>query len=137
LHQANHGGGNSLTDIGVTQTTYPMQATTLTKYLPAKLIKLDLEGAEAHVLTIIKEPSQCPYIVTELNEHCLAKFHRTQDQFRYQMSEKGYSTFLLTLDGHMAVLLPPNTRLACTRANVNILFSTPEYVGRLWSLIAV
>jgi hypothetical protein len=82
-------------------------------------------------------PDDCPYIIVELNEPALRKLGHGADMVRALMKQKGYDTFIITMDGAMPVLCPPNTRIVYTRVNGCVLFSTPEHVGRVWSLIAI
>ena len=137
FHLAKDGGGNSIADLGHTNVRTQVATATLRQFTPAKLSKLDLEGAEADVLTMLKGTDDALFVIAEINKPALAKFNQSQNSLRRVMQDRGYSMFLMPMDGQMPVLVPDPTRLCCTRANVNVLFSTPHIVGCIWSLIAI
>jgi len=137
LHLYEDGGGNALAPNGQAYQAALMTATTIDQYLPAKFIKLDIEGSEVNALEPLDGPHACPFVIAEINEQALHLFSQNQHSLRQLMHSKGYETFALSPQGEIPLLVPLNTKLLCTRANTNVLFSTPEIIGRIWSLIAV
>lgn len=142
-------GGNALWDVG----TYPtnvksaaaprvvtLRATTVDdeiarRALPApKLIKIDTEGAELQVLRgcrTLLAGGEVPYVVAEYHPFGLAKMGAAPEDLRGFMESLGYATFALYYDGAMPKLIPPGTALGLPSI-VNLLFSTPAHVARLW-----
>lgn len=99
-----------------------------------KLIKVDTEGAEHQVLTGARgllEGCKVPYVIAELHEFGLAKMGSSQMGLRGYMEGLGYSTFAIYNSGCLPKLIPPGTRVASPYI-MNVLFSTPENVGRIW-----
>lgn len=138
LYMAGHGGWNSLRDAGHDAGQVNLEALTLPDLGPARFVKLDVEGAEAHIMSHPGvTPEIYPFIVAEINETALAQFGHSGSSLRLIAQERGYDTFMLPKEGSIPVLVPPLTRIACTRANTNVLFSTIANVGQIWSLIAV
>lgn len=104
--------------------------------LPApKLIKVDTEGAEHQVLSGARgllEGCNVPYVIAELHEFGLAKLGSSQMELRRYMESFGYDTFAIYNSGCLPKLIPPGTRVASPYI-MNVLFSTPENVGRIWN----
>ncbi len=142
-------GGNALWDVG----TFPgnvksaaapqavaIEATTIDAELsrlglPApKLIKVDTEGAELKVLmgcTSLLTSCKVPFVIAEYHPFGLAKMGASPEALRAFMETLGYATFAMYYDGTMPKLIPAGTELA-PPSIVNLLFSTPELVGRIW-----
>ncbi len=142
-------GGNALWDVG----TFPgnvksaaapqavtIQATTVDAEferlgLPSpKLIKVDTEGAELQVLGGCKKMlagCRVPFVIAEYHPFGLVKMGTAPEALRAFMEGLGYSTFAMYYDGTMPKLIPPGTEIAIPSI-VNLLFSTPEHVGRIW-----
>jgi FkbM family methyltransferase len=118
-----------------------IQATTLDdevvrlKLATPKLIKVDTEGADQRVLEggrKLLNSAQVPFVVSELHEFGLAKMNCTQESFRGYMEGLGYWTFTLSYRGAMPKLVPPATKIR-SRFLANVLYSTPEQIGKYWS----
>ncbi len=101
-----------------------------------RLIKIDTEGAEHSVLQGARGQltgRKVPYVIAELHEFGLEKLGSSQRDLRRFMQGFGYDTFVLYFDGALPKLIPPETRLT-SRYFLNLLFSTPEDVARLWKI---
>ncbi|MEW5729284.1 MAG: FkbM family methyltransferase [Pseudomonadota bacterium] len=104
-----------------------------------KLVKIDTEGAELKVLegaSSLLADRAVPFVIAELNLFGLERMGGSQAALRGLMEEKGYSTFLPFFNGSLPKLVPPGT-LIKTPHFPNILFSTPEMVGRYWPEVVV
>lgn len=141
LHVAEDSGNNSLRpfveSIGaVGCRTVTLEA--LIRYKFPRLIKLDVEGAEQHVLLGMGDLlGRVPYIVCELNEYALGRFRHSRESLRAFMRSQGYEMFGLSAEGGLPVLVPPNTRLVSEKNNLNVLFSTIEAVSEAYPEIEV
>ncbi len=142
-------GGNALWDPGafpgnVNSAARPqvltMQATTIDDEFarlslpPPKLIKIDTEGAECQVLAGCKgmlKGRKIPFVIAEYHPFGLEKMGASTQALRGFMEAFGYSTFALYHDGAMPRLIPPATELDLPFI-VNVLFSTPENVARIY-----
>lgn len=111
----------------------------------ARLIKIDTEGAEQHVLEgaqgMLHNASPgwrggVPYIVAELHEFGLQKLGHSQETLRAYMRAHGYSLFMLYADGTIPLLIPDGTKIE-TGLIFNLLFSTPEAVAEAWPTISI
>ena len=103
-----------------------------------KLIKMDIEGAEFEALeSFVKSYQFCPYIIVEYNLEALDRAGVAGDQLRRLMQARGYELFVLFSDGMLPMMVPRNTEIKCHRQNTNVLFSTPDAVGRLWGQAAI
>lgn len=96
-----------------------------------KLIKMDVEGAECHVMAgagrLLAE-DRVPFIISELNEQALARFGKSSSALRDFMLRHSYDTFTLQPDGSMPTLVSPKTPLIGPQ-NLNVLFSSIEDVS--------
>ena len=105
--------------------------------LPApKVIKIDTEGAE---LTVLKGCVQqltnrrTPYVIAEYHPFGLGKMGASPHELRAFMASFGYSAFFTYYDGSMPRLVPLETEIAAA-CIFNLLFATPEDVGRIWKI---
>jgi FkbM family methyltransferase len=146
-------GGNALWDIGewpgyTEENGIPVSvavpATTLDAEweqlrLPApKLIKIDVEGADQRVLEGASDllARQKPrFVVAELHPFGLARMGCSQRSLRGFIESLGYSTFGLTLAGALPRLFPAATLIQHPFI-INLLFSTPAWVGEYWPTAA-
>jgi FkbM family methyltransferase len=146
-------GGHALWDIGqwpgyVEQNGIPLRvavpATTLDAEwgrlrLPApKVIKIDAEGADQRVLEGASDllARQKPrFVVAELHPFGLAKMGCNQESLRGFIESLGYSTFGLTNTGALPRLFPAATLIQHSFI-INLLFSTPAWVGEYWPTAA-
>lgn len=120
-----------------------MQATTIDAEIERlgsgipRLIKIDTEGAEHRVLagarTLLTD-RKVPFIIAELHEFGLEKMNSSQQALRQFMEGFGYSTFGLYFDGALPKLIPAGSHLVAPHI-INILFSTPEELGKLWPTV--
>jgi FkbM family methyltransferase len=142
-------GGNALWDVG----TFPgnvksaaapqavaIAATTVDDEVqerglaPPKLIKVDTEGAELNVLKgcrALLADQLVPFVIAEYHPFGLAKMGTSPEALRAFMETFGYSTFAMYYDGTMPKLIPPGVELALPSI-VNLLYSTPAHVARIW-----
>lgn len=103
-----------------------------------KLIKIDTEGAEHEVLkgaSKLLATGKVPYIVAELHEFGLDKMGSSQMALREFMAQFGYETFAMYNSGAMPKLIPRGTTISA-RYIMNILFSTPDAISRIWTVDA-
>jgi len=91
-----------------------------------RLIKIDVEGAEAEVLLGGKRTllAPVPYIICELNQGALALFNSTQKDLRELMRSYGYEMFVLNGNGSMPIHVPRETKVESRKPNLNVLFSS-------------
>jgi FkbM family methyltransferase len=108
-----------------------------------KVIKIDTEGAEQQVLEgargLLAEQlvKQKPFfVVAELHPFALAKMGANEQSLRATVEGLGYSTFSLLYNGTLPRLVPAATRMD-VRVIVNILFSTPDWVGEYWPTVVI
>lgn len=138
LHYCDHPGMNSLGGYKNTLGKKEMLATTLSRWTTTpRLIKIDVEGSEEHVLRGAQRllVSGVPYIVAELNVDALKSLGSTQESLRKYMREWGYSTFILFRGGELPCLVPEKTMIFEAEnynGAANILFSTVEHVSNAW-----
>lgn len=143
-------GGSALWDVGTfpgnvksaaTPQPVRMRTTTLDAEFarlelpPPKLIKVDTEGAEVQVLlgaTKMLTGCKVPYVIAEYHPFGLAKMGTSPEALRGFMEGLGYATFGLYYDGALPKFIPPGTALTVPSI-VNLLFSTPRDVGRVWN----
>lgn len=103
-----------------------------------RLIKLDVEGAEQHVVKGMGDLlERVPYIICELNEPALGRFGYSRESLRRFMHSHSYETFSLSAEGGLPLLIPPNTRIVSEKNNLNVLFSTVEAVSEAYPEIEV
>ena len=142
LFLAADSGVNSLGTHSEVLGSTPVPAKPLDAFLrdhDPRLIKLDVEGAEEHVLTgaVAALDRGVPYIVCEINERALAVLGSTQQSLRDFMYGQGYSMFCLHADGGLPTLIPPETVLRISNKNTNVLFSSVLDVQRAWPEVTV
>lgn len=142
-------GGNALWDVGTfpgnvksaaAPQTVTIKATTVDAELeqlglPApKLIKVDTEGAELQVLRGCKDVltgCKVPFVIAEYHPFGLVQMGTAPEALRTYMEDCGYSTFAMYYDGTMPKLIPRGTEISMPSI-INLLFSTPEHVARIW-----
>jgi len=122
LYMRHEGGRNSLFPGETYQGNVQIEACTLADFPVARLVKLDIEGAEVAALVAIL--CRAPFVIAELNE----KVGTDQSDLRAKYPD----TFLLDKDGYLPKLVPRQTRIIAERQNTNILLSTVEQVGHIW-----
>lgn len=102
----------------------------------ARLLKIDTEGAEQKVLeganTLLTRHDAPPFILAEFNTFGLAQMGSTPDTLRQYMKQQGYDAFFLYPQGLLPKLIPTTYRFA-PRPVQNVLFSTPDAVGEIFS----
>lgn len=104
-----------------------------------KLIKIDTEGAEQHILegaAQLLNTIKPPFIIAELHEWGLYQLGRSQRGLRTLMERHGYSTFILFADGSLPQLVPSGTQIR-TGLITNLLFSTQEAIGEYWPVQSI
>lgn len=128
LHMRAEGGRNSLFP-GESFGRQEIEACTLGDFLPARLAKLDIEGAEVAALETWEGSG---YIICEMNEEALKMMGADQTALR-----ANGETFLLDKDGNLPTFVPPTTKIVTNRQNANILLSTVEDVADVWKEVRV
>lgn len=120
--------------------SYDVEACRLSDWLvldTPRLIKIDCEGAEEHVLRgaepILKRG--VPFVVCELSESHLLRMGSSTAEVRQYMDDLGYSMWLLKPDGSIPPCIPLGTYLVTGRSNLNVLFATAKSVSELWSAV--
>ncbi len=99
-----------------------------------RVIKVDTEGAE---LTVLKgcrnQLANCgvPFVITEFHPFGLRQMGASPRDLRAFMASFGYSTFFLYYDGAMPRFVPLESEIG-SPSLINLLFSPPENVGRIW-----
>jgi FkbM family methyltransferase len=109
------------------------------KDIPIRLIKLDCEGAEQHIL---KGSSRLlargvDAIVVELNFMSMPSFGWTTQTLRRYMESFGYDFFLLNLNGFFPTYVPPQVDFNFDACILNVLFAPMLTVARDWGLINI
>ena len=101
-----------------------------------RLIKIDVEGAEHRVLqgaAGLLRGCRVPFVVAELHPFGLDLLGSSQMELRGFMAGFGYDTFALYYSGALPKLIPPGTLIELPHI-LNLLFSTPENVGAVWTV---
>lgn len=116
-----------------------MQSDTLDRVAGGKtirLIKIDTEGAEQHILAGAAETLERdhPYVLVELNPHGMLQAGYTAETMRAYMDQFGYSLFFLHADDRIPSLIPEGTKIIYNDevTIINALFSTVADVARAW-----
>jgi FkbM family methyltransferase len=103
--------------------------------LPApKVIKIDTEGAEQRVLEGMRgllAREKPHFVITELHTFGLEKMGCSEASLRASIEGLGYASFGLTFAGALPRLIPAETRIQSSSI-INLLFSTPEWIGKYW-----
>ena len=129
LYMRAQGGRNSLFP-GESYGAVEMEPITLLDIGPARMAKLDIEGAE---VAAIDNYEGIPFFICEMNEKALAAMGRTQHDLR----DRNMATFLLQNNGNLPMLVPPDTKIVTDRQNVNILLSTVADVASAWPEVRI
>lgn len=141
LHMCVDGSKNALAAHGDTIRATAIEAVVLREYtVNARLIKLDIEGAEEAALRGAGElVGRCPYIIAEANMKALPKFGSSIERLCAFMREKNYAVFLLHTNDRLPTFVPPGVEIVpynpqqnVMRLNLNLLFSTFEHVAEAW-----
>lgn len=139
FHNAEQSGFSSLARTPLTISSQQKQAVTLDSYLGAdygcpRLVKLDIEGAECHALrgALKRAVFGETYFVCELCDEALQRFGNSAVELRALAADFGYIMWVLRNDGGFPVYLPERVEIRTNRANLNVLFATPEMVVAAW-----
>jgi FkbM family methyltransferase len=92
----------------------------------AKLIKIDTEGNETHVLRGARHfltRAQVPAVIAELNRFGLAQLGSSEQELRTLMTDLGYTTYALV--GDLPVRLAPHESIQSSYV-YNVLFANPQ-----------
>lgn len=102
-----------------------------------KVIKIDAEGAEQHILAgaecVLKHGAP-PYVIVELNPFGMEQLKCTTEALRSLMRSHNYDMFFLHGDDRMPTLVPPATKVLYHNGIVvkNAMFSTLDAVAKAW-----
>lgn len=136
LYMRQEGGRNSLWPDEAYRGNQQIEACTLADFQGARLIKLDIEGAEHRAL--IGGGFSCDFIICELNEQALGYCGSSQDKLRHYMNAEGnYCTFILHRDGNLPILVPPETKIVSAAQNTNIMFARLNFIPEVWREVRI
>lgn len=142
LYMCSDGGKNSLAPHAGTRGAAPFFGVKLNDYADVelveniRLIKLDIEGAEAKALEgATSFLGKCPFIAMELNVEALPKFGSSVAGICDFLRPHGYEPFLLHPDGALPTYIPRLTKVIPSRLNWNVLFASFDVVSEAWSEI--
>lgn len=140
------GGGNALWDPGeypgnerskaqpikltIESTTLDLLSARLPPATHVKLIKIDTEGAEYHVLagaTAFLRRHMVPFVICELHEFGLRKLGTSTAALRELMHSLGYGCYVLVADGTLPRFVPLRTEIQVKYIH-NVVFTRPEYL---------
>lgn len=130
LNMCLDGGLNSLSKGDHHRGWEDLPAVTLSSFPVPRLVKLDIEGAEAAVLMGAKE--WAPYVICEMNDPALRELGSSREGLRDIAEDGVRRTFILRGDGLLPVCVPRNTKIVCDARNLNVMFSTLDAVGEAW-----
>jgi FkbM family methyltransferase len=138
LYMRQEGGRNSLwSDEGYLGKA-KIKACTLADFPPHRLVKLDIEGAEVAALIGYSETDYPPFVIAEMNNIAMGYLDFDQNDLRSNgPGSFGFDTFLLQKDGNLPMLVPEHTTIVTERQNVNILLSSIEDVGKVWTEVRI
>ncbi len=106
----------------------------LTDNVPIKLIKIDVEGFEGHILrgaSKLLSEDRVKYWVVEYAPHCLARNGDSLESLRSIMSQYGLNMFLIDIQGGFPKLWPEGLRIH-TKFVTNLLFTRIEDLVKDW-----
>jgi FkbM family methyltransferase len=138
-------GGNALWDPSAFSCNHEiprrlaMQATTLDNEKALlgdapKVLKIDTEGAEYHVLRGAQgylKGRKIPFIIAEIHIFGLKEMKSSVRELREYMAQFGYEMFALYSSGCLPKFIPLKTEYL-TPGVSNVLFSTTEQVAKIW-----
>jgi FkbM family methyltransferase len=131
LYMRHEGGRNSLwSDEGYRGKT-EIDACVLTDFPVPRLVKLDIEGAEAAALEACAGFDMPRFIICEMNQDALKYMGSNQQELR-----SFQETFLLQKDGNLPMYVPRDTKIVTNRQNVNILLSSVAAVQSVWTEVS-
>jgi hypothetical protein len=105
---------------------------------PARLIKIDTEGAEHQVLLGARRwlgERRTPFLVAEINSFGLDQMGSSQLALRGFAAKFGYSTFVLDPDGWPRLVRPDliiSSNTSKSSEVFNVLLSTPEAMASVF-----
>jgi FkbM family methyltransferase len=106
---------------------------------PARLVKIDTEGAEHQVLLGARRwlgERRTPFLVAEINSFGLDQMGSSQLALRGFAAKFGYSTFVLDPEGYRPRLVRPEHIITANTSKssevFNVLLSTPEAVASVF-----
>lgn len=137
LYMAQDSGLNSLRSNGHALSSASVQGIPLPDILGLRsiprLIKIDAEGSELHVLQGAAEVLPAvPYVVVEMSDVALSRFGCSREDIRMFMRDCKREMFLLHESGAYPTHVPFGVELKSEKQNLNALFSTADFVARAW-----
>ena len=104
------------------------------KYNKIKVVKIDVEGYEKHILNGCKkllENNKVRYWIVEYAPHCLAKYGENISSIKDLFRKYGYDMFILDPNCSLPKFIPTNTVIH-SKAIPNILFTKMESINKDW-----
>lgn len=137
LYMAQDSGLNSLRPNGHALSSATVQGLPLTEMLEGKavpkLIKIDAEGSEANILDgAFPAILAVPYWVIEMSDVALGRFERVRGDIRDIMYKHRREMFVLHETGAYPTHIPFGVEFKSEKQNLNVLFSTIDFVARAW-----
>jgi FkbM family methyltransferase len=105
------------------------------RFHPARVIKIDTEGAEEEVIRGAKmwlTEQRVPFVICEVNPAGLAQMNSSQMSLRGSLGRLGYATFMLDGRDRPPQPVHPDRPVASTEEVFNLLFSTVDAVRSLY-----
>jgi len=104
------------------------------KYKKIKVVKIDVEGYEKHILNGCKkllENNKVRYWIVEYAPHCLAKYGENLSSIRNYFRKYGYEMFVLDPSCSLPKFIPSNSVIHA-KIIPNLLFTKMEFINKDW-----
>lgn len=104
------------------------------KYKKIKVVKIDVEGYEKHILNGCKkllENNKVRYWIVEYAPHCLAKYGENLSSIRNFFRKYGYDMFVLDPSSSLPKFIPSNA-VVHAKLIPNLLFTKMKFINKDW-----